>query len=71
MQIFLGDEITIIKDGRDNTTIVTGQVAGIVLDDDKEVQSVYIHNLQLPFYMADGWKFVDNDEYEEEEDDEI
>lgn len=68
MQVFLGDSITLVNDKADdeNPTFVTGQVSGIVLDNAKKIQRVYIHNISDAFWMNDGWKFVD--EYEESDD---
>jgi hypothetical protein len=68
MQVFLGDEVTLLKEIEPTPTYVTGQVAGVVLDNHKGVERIYIHGIDAAFWMHDGWKFVD---MEEEEDDEI
>lgn len=68
MNLFLGDQVTLVNDKTDeeNPTFVTGQIAGIVLDNAKKIQRVYIHNISDAFWMNDGWKFVDD--YEESDD---
>lgn len=64
MLVMLGDTITIMK----GETWVTGQVAGVVLDDTKELERIYFHHINVPFWMRDGWKVVDESEDEEQED---
>lgn len=66
MQLFLGDQVTITK----NEAFISGQVSGIVLDDRKELERLYIHEIDMPFWMSQGWKIVDEDETFDEEDDE-
>lgn len=66
MQIFLGDEVTLVKK---DTTII-GRVAGVVLDDKRELERIYIHEINTAFWVSDGWQFID-DEEEEEEDGEV
>lgn len=63
MQVFLGDTVTLIK----NDTWITGQVRGIVLDEHKQVERVYMSDIEGSFWMKDGWKFTEETEYEEEE----
>jgi hypothetical protein len=69
MNLFLGDQVTLVNDKHDddNPTFVTGQVSGIVLDANKKVHRIYIHNILDAFYMSDGWKFVEHDEEPEDE----
>lgn len=67
MQVFLGDEVTLVK----KSTHVIGQVAGVVLDDKKELDRIYIHNIDMAFWMSDGWMLLDDTFDEEEEDGEI
>ena len=69
MQVFLGDQVTLINDKHDEEqpTFVTGQVKGIILDDAKRVERVYLHNLSEGLWMSSGWKFVDD--LEESQDD--
>lgn len=62
MNIFLGDRITLVR----RETWVTGPVAGIVLDEARQVERVYIHGIESPFVMADLWRFVDDSEDSEE-----
>ena len=60
MQLFLGDYVTMgnyeINDAP--PTMITGQVRGIVLHNNKEIDRVYLAGIEEPFYMDDGWKFV-------------
>lgn len=71
MQVFLGDYITLINGELKDTppTVVSGQIRGIVLDDDKELSFVYIAGVDSPFWITDGWKFVDNEAEVEQDDD--
>jgi hypothetical protein len=64
MNVFLGDIITLIKGTGDSATMVTGQCAGIVLNDKKELDRVYVHGLENAFFMYQGWEFVDHEEQE-------
>lgn len=66
MNVFLGDTITLAKEMKNNATMVTGQCAGLVLDDKGDLERVYIHGLNLAFYMNEGWVFVDHGEEEED-----
>jgi hypothetical protein len=61
MQIFLGDRITLVK----GETWITGDCSGIVLDDRKEVQRLYVHGLDMAFWFSEGWKLADEDDEEE------
>jgi hypothetical protein len=63
MQVFLGDRVTICR----NDTYITGAVSGVVLDNNKQLDRVYIEGLSMPFYLGDNWKFVQDEEWEEEE----
>lgn len=65
MQLFLGDRITITK----GETWITGQISGIVLDDRGELERIWFQHINVPFWMAHNWKFVDEEstEWEEEE----
>lgn len=67
MLVMLGDQITLMK----GETWITGRVSGVVLDDKKELERVYLHDLSAPFWMHDNWRIVDEDEEMEIEDDEI
>lgn len=62
MQVFLGDVVTLVK----GDTWVTGQVAGVVLDDKKEIERIHIHQIPHPFWLYEGWMFVDEEEDENE-----
>lgn len=66
MQLYLGDYITITK----GETWVTGHCTGIVLDDRKELQRLYIHGIDNAFWMSDGWKVADEEETEPQENEE-
>lgn len=68
MQVFLGDAISLMKETTEDPTMVTGRVTGIVLDDKKEIERIYIHGITMPFWMTDGWLFMD---VEDDEDGEI
>ncbi len=68
MNIFLGDEITLVKD----ETFVTGRTRGVILDATGHVERVYINGMDTCFWLKDGWKFADEEtDWEEEEEDEI
>jgi hypothetical protein len=62
MQVFLGDQVTLLNDRHDeeNPTFITGQVKGIVLNELKQVERVYLHNLTESLWMSQGWRFVDD-----------
>lgn len=62
MLVMLGDTVSLMK----NDTWITGQVAGIVLDDKKELERIYLHEINVPFWIRDGWKVVDESEDEDE-----
>lgn len=64
MMIFLGDEVTLVK----NEAWVTGKVSGIVLNDKKQIERVHLHDIEYTFWLTMGWKFVEEEEYEVEED---
>ena len=61
MQVFLGDAITIMRQGED-PTMVTGQVAGVVLNDARQLERIYIHGIDVPFWIGTGWLIVDESE---------
>ncbi len=66
MNIFLGDVVSLAKEKDGKITMVTGQCSGLVLDDRGELERVYIHGLNLAFYMNEDWVFVDHGEEEED-----
>jgi len=67
MLVMLGDEVTLMK----NDTWVTGRVAGVVLDNKRELERIYLHEIAVAFWMSEGWRVVDDsDDFEIEEDDE-
>lgn len=66
MQVFLGDNITLVWEQEGEPTFVTGQVSGIVLDKHKKIERVYIAGIDHAFWMSQGWKFVDEIEEEDE-----
>lgn len=66
MQVFLGDNITLVWEQEGDPTFVTGQVSGIVLDKHKKIERVYIAGIDHAFWMSQGWKFVDEIEEEDE-----
>lgn len=61
MLVMLGDTVTLVKED----TWITGQVAGVVLNDKRDLERIYIHNINIPFYLSDGWRIVDDEEGEE------
>lgn len=64
MNIFLGDEVTITK----GDTIVTGQVTGLVLDSNKELERLYIAGIDNAFWFSyDKWMIIDDTEEESDE----
>lgn len=67
MNIFLGDYITVIKETKAEPTLVSGKCAGIVLDNNSEVERVYIAGVDQAFWMSQGWKFVEEGEDEDAE----
>lgn len=71
MQIFLGDRITLIR----QETWVTGICTGVVLDDRKETERLYIHGIDTAFWLSQGWQIADEEEWEpntdEDDEDEI
>lgn len=62
MQVFLGDRVTLNR----METYITGPVAGVVLDDRRELERVYIEGIDQAFWMSKNWKFVNDEEWEEE-----
>jgi hypothetical protein len=69
MQVFLGDAVTLINALMDDQpTYVTGQVRGIVLNDSKQVERIYIHGLLEGLLLVDGWKFVDDEDQDDDDD---
>jgi hypothetical protein len=68
MFIMLGDEITVGREISGETTWVTGRVTGIVQNDHGELKYFYVRGIDSAFYMNDGWKFADEIEEGEDED---
>jgi D-aminopeptidase len=66
MQLFLGDRITIVKDG----TYITGKTRGIVLDAHGQIERIFLDALDTSFYLTSGWKIVDEDDESLEEEEE-
>jgi hypothetical protein len=56
MQLFLGDVVTLVKESN-QPTFVTGQVNGIVLDNNARPERIYIVGINTPFWMSEGWMF--------------
>jgi hypothetical protein len=71
MQLFLGDRLHLVK----GDTIILAKNRGIVLDAHGQVERVYVDELDMAFWVKDGWSFGDEDEeffeIEEDEEDEI
>ena len=67
MQVFLGDDVTLLKEmAGDISVCISGQVSGVVLDDKKQLERIWLHGMENSFWMSQGWKFI-----EEEDDGEI
>ena len=67
MQVFLGDDVTLLKEmAGDISVCISGQVSGVVLDDKKQLERIWLHGMDTSFWMSQGWKFI-----EEEDDGEI
>jgi hypothetical protein len=67
MQVFLGDDVTLLKEmAGDISVCISGQVSGVVLDDKKQLERIWLHGMDNSFWMSQGWKFI-----EEEDDGEI
>lgn len=64
MQVFLGDRVTVVK----GLTYITGAVSGVVLDKSKQLERVYLEHIESPIWMYEGWRFIEETEWEEEED---
>ena len=67
--IFLGDTVTMLKEVGDDMTYITGKVTGIVTNDETgRIKYVTVKGIEQPIWLNDGWKFVEETEYEEDED---
>ena len=67
--IFLGDTVTLLKEVGDDMTYITGKVTGIVTNDETgRIKYVTVKGIEQPIWLSDGWKFVEETEYEEDED---
>ena len=67
--IFLGDTVTMLKEVGDDVTYITGKVTGIVTNDETgRIKYVTVKGIEQPIWLSDGWKFVEETEYEEDED---
>lgn len=64
MQVFLGDRVTVVR----GLTYITGAVSGVVLDKSKQLERVYLEHIESPIWMYEGWRFIEETEWEEEED---
>lgn len=67
--LFLGDTVTMLKEVGDDVTYITGKIMGIVTaDETNRIKYVTIKGIEQPIWLSDGWKFVEETEYEGEED---
>lgn len=67
--IFLGDTVTMLKEVGDDMTYITGKVTGIVTNDETgRIKYVTVKGIEQSIWLSDGWKFVEETEYEEDED---
>lgn len=65
--VFLGDTVTMYKLIGDDETYITGKVTGIVTHDETgRIKYITVKGIEQPIWLSDNWKFVD--EQEEEED---
>jgi hypothetical protein len=55
-----------MKETGDTHIVVSGRVAGIVLDDYRQLKQIYIHGLDNSLWISDGWKFIEDEEEEED-----
>jgi hypothetical protein len=71
MQLFLGDRLHLVK----GDTIILAKNRGIVLDAHGKIERVYVDELEMAFWVKDGWKLGEEDEeffeIDEDEEDEI
>jgi hypothetical protein len=65
--LLLGDEVTVMRDVGDDTTWLTGRISGIVQDNHGVLKHFYIKGIDVPLQMTDGWKFQEEEEYEDGE----
>lgn len=63
MMVFLGDEITLLK----GETSVTGQISGVVLDKNRDLERIYIHGIDQAFWISDKWQIAEEAEDEDGE----
>lgn len=63
MMVFLGDEITLMK----GDTSVTGQISGVVLDKNRDLERIYIHGIDQAFWISDKWQIAEEVEDEDGE----
>ena len=60
MQVFLGDDVTLLKEmAGDISVCISGQVSGVVLDDKKQLERIWLHGMENSFWMSQGWKFIE------------
>lgn len=69
MNVLLGDEVTVQREIGSDVTYVTGRISGVVLNDHGELKYFYIKGLDSSFWLSDGWKFQEDWEVEEGDDD--
>ena len=70
MIVLLGDAVTISRTTTNASTIVSGQISGIVLDDAGELLYFFIKGIDGPFWLNNNWRFEaieDDEEYNDEE----
>lgn len=62
MHVLLGDDVSLVKETGDTHIVISGRVAGLVLDDHRQLKQIYIHGLDISLWISDGWKFIDEEE---------
>jgi len=66
MQVFLGDEVTLLRTmSNDTSLLISGQVSGVALDDNKQLERIWLHGMDSSFWMSQGWRFIDEEEEED------
>ena len=63
MMILLGDRVTVRRTIAGTDTYITGQISGLVLNDNGDLRYFYIKGIDGSIWMQDGWVF-DSEEYE-------
>lgn len=68
MNVLLGDFVTVQREVGEDLTYVSGRISGVVLSDRGDLKYFYIKGISESFWMNDGWKFQEEVEENEDED---